>query len=86
MEEEIKWYALTDEEVLKKTASSQKGLNSSESKKRLKTYGENIFQIKNSETIFCILFRQLKNPIVYVLILSGLLAFFLKKMWMGLLF
>ncbi len=79
MEEEIKWYALTDEEVLKKTASSQKGLNSSESKKRLKTYGENIFQIKNSETIFCILFRQLKNPIVYVLILSGLLAFFLKK-------
>jgi len=77
--EEFKWHSLTTEDVFEKTDSSEKGLNFSESKKRLKKYGTNLLQTKTSETIPRILLRQLKNPIVYVLLLSAVLAFSLKK-------
>lgn len=79
MAEEFKWHSLTIKDVFEKLGSSEKGLNFSESKKRLKQYGTNLLQIKTSETILHILFRQLKNPIVYVLLLSTVLAFSLKK-------
>jgi magnesium-transporting ATPase (P-type) len=77
--EDFAWHSLTTEDVFKKTGSSDKGLNSNESKKRLKKYGINVLQTKTSETIARILLRQLKNPLVYVLLLSTLLAFSLKK-------
>jgi len=73
------WHSLTTEDIFEKIGSSEKGLNSYESKKRLKKYGINILQTKTSETIPRIFLRQLKNPIVYVLLLSTLLAFSLNK-------
>lgn len=80
MSEEFTWHSLAIKEIYEKIDSSEKGLNSSESKKRLKKYGINVLQTKTSETIPRIFLRQLKNPIVYVLLLSTLLAFALKKM------
>jgi Ca2+-transporting ATPase len=77
--EDLVWHSLTIEDVFGKLGSSEKGLNSNESKKRLKEYGVNVLQTKTSETIPRILLRQLKNPIVYVLLLSTILAFVLKK-------
>lgn len=79
MFEDFAWHSLTIEDIFEKTDSSEKGLNSSESKKRIKKYGINILQTQTSETIPRILLRQLKNPIVYVLLLSTILAFALKK-------
>lgn len=77
--ENIEWHALETEAVFQKIGSSEEGLDVSESKKRLKEYGFNILQTKTSETIPRILLRQLRNPIVYVLLLSTVLAFALKK-------
>lgn len=79
MVEDFAWHSLTTEDVFEKIGSSEKGLNFSESKKRLKKYGINILQTKTSETVHRILLRQLKNPLVYVLLLSTILAFALKK-------
>ncbi len=79
MAEDITWHALPIENVFKKLDSSEKGLNSSRAKQRFKEYGINILQVKTSETAPLILLRQLKNPIVYVLLLSTILAFALKK-------
>lgn len=77
--ENIKWHALETEAVFQRVGSSEEGLDITESKKRLKEYGFNTLQTKTSETIPRIFFRQLQNPIVYVLLLSTLLAFALKK-------
>lgn len=82
--ENIEWHALDIKSVFQKTRSSEEGLDITESKKRLKEYGFNILQTKTSETIPRILFRQLRNPIVYVLLLSTLLAFALRKFTDGL--
>lgn len=79
MVEDFAWHSLTTEDVFEKTGSSHKGLTSNESKKRLKEHGINVLQTKTSETIPRILLHQLKNPLVYVLLLSALLAFSLKK-------
>lgn len=77
--ENIQWHTLETEDVFQKIGSWEKGLDSTESKKRLKEYGFNTLQTKTSETIPRIFLRQLRNPIVYVLLLSTLLAFALKK-------
>jgi len=82
--EHIAWHALDVETVFQKVDSSEKGLSLSENKKRLKKYGFNLLQTKTSETIPRILLRQLRNSIVYVLLLSTLLAFALKKFTDGL--
>jgi Ca2+-transporting ATPase len=73
------WHSLTTEDVFAKIGSSAKGLSAGEAKKRLKEHGINLLQIKTSETIPRILLRQLKNPVVYVLLLSTALAFALRK-------
>ncbi len=77
--EHIKWHALEIEAVFQRVGSSEEGLDITESKKRLKEYGFNALQTKTSETIPRIFLRQLRNPIVYVLLLSTLLAFALRK-------
>ena len=82
--ENIEWHALESEVVFQKVSSSEEGLDINESKKRLKSYGFNILKGKTSETIPRILLRQLCNPIVYVLLLSTLLAFALGKFTDGL--
>lgn len=77
--ENIEWHAIKTEAVFQKVGSSEEGLDITESKKRLKEYGLNVLQTKTSETIPRIFLRQLRNPIVYVLLLSTLLAFALGK-------
>lgn len=78
------WHALDIKTVFQKVDSSERGLSAPESKKRLKKHGFNILQTKTSETIPRILLRQLRNPIVYVLLVSTLLTFVLKKTTDGL--
>jgi magnesium-transporting ATPase (P-type) len=76
---DISWHSLDINEVFQKTGSSKSGLEESESKKRLQEEGLNLLQIKISETIPYIFFKQLRNPMIYVLLFSTALAFALKK-------
>lgn len=80
---ENKWHTLIVEEVFRLLGSSFKGLSKTQAKERLETFGPNILPIKKSETIPRILWRQLHNPIVYVLIFSTLLAFLVGKITDG---
>lgn len=79
MSENFAWHSVSIKDLYRMTNSSDKGLSSTESKKRLKLYGANILQQKASETPSRILLRQLKNPIAYVLLISTIMAFGLKK-------
>lgn len=55
----------------------EKGLNSQEAKERLKKFGPNILPEKPPPSSFLILLSQLRNPLVYVLLLAGLATFLL---------
>lgn len=81
MKEDAKnlWHALDEGTVFQKLNSTEQGLEEKEVKKRLKAYGLNTLHFNIKETIPRILLRQLHSPIVYVLIVSGLLAFLLGK-------
>lgn len=73
------WHALEVDEIFQLLASKKEGLEESEAKRKLKEEGPNSFEIKSVETLPRIFFRQLHNPVVYVLIVASLLAVFLGK-------
>jgi len=83
-EKEKNWHSKEHNEVIKELESTEKGLSSEEAKKRLEKYGENRIQRKKEESIFTLLWRQVNNPLIWVLIGSSLLAVVLGKITDGL--
>jgi Ca2+-transporting ATPase len=58
--------------------SKQGDLTSKEAKKRLKEFGKNVLPERPPPSDFLIFVSQLKNPLVYVLVIAGLITLFLK--------
>ena len=83
-EKEKNWHSKEHTEVIKQLESSEKGLSSDEAKERIRKYGENRIQRKKEESIFTLLWRQVNNPLIWVLIGSSLLAVVLGKITDGL--
>lgn len=74
MDNQNTWYKEDIESTFKKLDTSPEGLLSSEAEKRLKQFGKNELPQKPPESIFMILFRQINNPLIYVLLASAVLA------------
>lgn len=55
------------------------GLSEEEHKKRLQKYGPNIIQEQKSFRFWKILFDQLKSPLVFILIIAGLITILIKE-------
>jgi potassium/sodium efflux P-type ATPase len=67
--------ALDPEEVLRgRGVSAGVGLSRQEAEKRLQKYGRNVLESSGGESIPRILWRQINDPLIWVLIASGLLA------------
>ena len=74
------WHSIGKEEVLKILRSdSRKGLSLSEAESRKKIFGLNVLPQKEKLTAIKILFSQLKNPLIYILIIAGGVALSLKE-------
>ncbi len=84
MAESVQWYRMDIREVFETLHTSAAGLASSEARKRLERYGRNELPRKQSESLWKILFRQVNNPLIYVLIGSAALAIVLGKVTDGL--
>ena len=69
-----KAYQKTTEEIYKELETSEKGLTNEESKKRLRTYGQNILAEKPKKTKLQIFLSQFKNMMVILLLVVGLLS------------
>jgi potassium/sodium efflux P-type ATPase len=78
------WHATTYKEVFESVGSTEKGLASKEAKKRLDEYGLNEIRRKRKDGPLTVLWRQINNPLIWVLIGSGLLAVLLGKITDGL--
>lgn len=73
------WHTKDAREVLASFESSEEGLSQSESLKRLQTIGENKLPESKGESVFSIFFRQFQSPLIYILLISSLIVFFLGK-------
>lgn len=78
------WHSTDYESVLHHFETSLKGLSNEEAKKRLTEYGKNELIQKNKEGVLQVLWRQINNPLIWVLIGSSTLAVLLGKITDGL--
>ena len=82
--ENIQWHAIDLNQVFDKLASSLQGLNTNEAKKRLLKFGHNQIKRKNKDGALKLLWRQINNPLIWVLVGSSTLATSLGKITDGL--
>lgn len=74
------WHSLGLNEVKKRLSTDfNNGLSEKEAQKRLKKYGPNSFEDKKNFYYLKILWRQLRNPLVLILIVAGVITIFLKE-------
>ncbi len=64
----IYWHALTNEEIFKMLDTNQKGLSSTNIKKRLLKYGSNNLPIKKHPSFIKLFLLQFVHPIIFILI------------------
>ncbi len=77
------WHAIDYTEVLENFESSLQGLESEEVNKRRLKYGLNELRRKNNDGVLTVLWRQINNPLIWVLIGSSILAAALGKITDG---
>ena len=80
----IQWHAESISSVLQKTGSQESGLTTPEAKRRLKEFGPNQILRKRNEGALKLLWRQINNPLIWVLLGSGSIAIILGKVTDGL--
>ncbi len=84
MEEPVKWHTKSFKQVAEEIGSSETGLATEEVKERYQKYGANQIQKKKKDSALKLLWRQINNPLIWVLIGSSLLAVLLGKITDGL--
>ncbi len=79
-----KWHSIEYSDVFKIIGSSSDGLSSGEAKKRLLEFGKNQINRKKGDGALKVLWRQINNPLIWVLIGSSTMATLLGKITDGL--
>jgi len=78
------WHALAPEAVLERLQSTPEGLSEEEGRQRLARHGPNVLERHSQNGPLRVLFRQINNPLIWVLLGSGVLAIALGKITDGL--
>ena len=81
--ENNQWHSIDYTQVLEYFESSLQGLQLEEAKKRRLKYGSNELKRKNKDGIIKLLWRQINNPLIWVLLGSSILATALGKITDG---
>ena len=72
-------WTLTEKELLKKFKTSISGLTTKEAGDRLKKYGLNVIPKKKKDSIFKLIFNELKDPIILLLIVTVIFSFLINE-------
>jgi Ca2+-transporting ATPase len=73
------WHSISSQDVMSELQTGIDGLHGDEAEKRLQFYGPNTLLRKGNESPWLLFWRQIHNPIGWLLIASGLLAIGLQK-------
>lgn len=80
MKTALSWHSEKADEVLRALETDAvKGLTEQESKERLKIFGPNTLAARRSFRFFAVLWNQVKSPLVFILIIAGVIAFVLGE-------
>ena len=75
----VHWWAETHDEVLRILESSLNGLDDEEAEKRLEKFGINEIAEREEERAIYTFLRQFLDPLIYILILSVLVLYYLNQ-------
>ena len=75
----MKWHGNNIEDVFKHLKTSPRGLTDVEVEKRLTIYGRNQIQEEEPISKIHILLAQLKNPIIYIILITAIITFIFEK-------
>jgi len=78
------WHTNETEKVLREIRSSENGLTTADAKKRLLDYGKNKISREKKDNPFKLLWRQIHNPLIWVLLGSSALASIVGRITDGL--
>lgn len=73
------YYSISIDEVLKEFDTSREGLSDKEAEKRLKENGYNELRNKKPKTVFELVWKELTDPMILILLGAVLLSFILKE-------
>ncbi len=73
------FHSLSIRECLKELNSSGKGLTQKEAQKRLAKYGLNKIEVEKPLSKLAIFIEQFKSPLIYILLIAGLISVFFKE-------
>ena len=76
---ENKWHNLETEKILEILKTNINGLKEEEAERRREIYGKNVIPEEKHSSRFKIFFNQFKSPLIYILIIAGLVTLFLGK-------
>ncbi len=80
MAKEIAWHSLSLAEINRELKTDFiRGLEEKEVEKRLKRFGRNVFEREERFHYLKLFWKQIKSPLVFVLIAAGAIAFFLRE-------
>ncbi len=68
------WHASSSDDVLSALGVTQDGLSTAEAASRLATHGPNVLDKKGGVSVFALLWGQINNPLIWVLIGSAIVA------------
>jgi len=72
------WHSLEIKEVLHLLKTSNEGLSNKEVEKRQKEYGLNKIEERKKLSLLALYFKQFKSPLIYILLIGGVITLFLK--------
>jgi len=75
----MEWHDKEEDELFQILDSSSSGLTHKEAEKRLSEYGPNRIREEESISKIEILIEQIKNPIVYIILITAIITFIFKK-------
>jgi magnesium-transporting ATPase (P-type) len=75
----VAWHALPVQEALSRLSSSETGLSSAEARNRLDQYGPNALPRPKGDSALKLLWRQIDNPLIWVLLASSVVAMAMGK-------
>lgn len=74
------WHSQGSEEIFREFETSPRGLEPEEAEIRLKEYGENTLPTKEPPGLAEIVLHQFKSPLIYILLLAGIIAALLEDL------
>jgi Ca2+-transporting ATPase len=70
------WHAMDVQEALKRLDVSEEGLSEAQTRERLEQTGPNTLEVEEGTGPFCLLLRQVHNPLIYLLAGAAILSLF----------